>query len=60
MPPEISIHPALKALVTNLALGCVSANVTVEKHNKALWREIDQRLFYLTANIKPEQTNSIL
>src|SRR6476660_2284960 len=59
MPPEISIQPALKALVPNLALGCVSANVTVEKHNTALWHEIDQRLAYLTTNIEPEQTNSI-
>src|SRR5215467_15949625 len=59
MPREISIHPALKALVPNLALGCVAANVTVEKHNQALWREIDQHLAHLAANIKPEQTNSI-
>jgi DNA/RNA-binding domain of Phe-tRNA-synthetase-like protein len=59
MPPEISINPALKALVPNLALGCVSANVSVEKHNKALWHDIDQRLAHLTANIEPEQTNSI-
>src|SRR5215831_15496958 len=59
MPPEISINPALKALVPNLALGGVSANVTIEKHNKALWHEIDRRLAHLTTNIKPEQTNSI-
>src|SRR5689334_6224467 len=59
MLPEISIHPALKALVPKLALSCVSANVAVEKHNKALWQEIDQRLSHLTANIKPEETNSI-
>jgi DNA/RNA-binding domain of Phe-tRNA-synthetase-like protein len=59
MPPEIFIQPALKALVPNLALGCVSANVTVEPHNKVLWHEIDRRLAHLTANIKPEQTNSI-
>lgn len=59
MLPEISIQPALKALVPNLALGCVSADVTVEKHNQALWHEIDQHLAHLTANIQPEQTNSI-
>ena len=59
MLPEISIHPALKALVPNLALGCVSANVTVEKHNEALWHEIDQHLAHLSATIKPEQINSI-
>jgi len=59
MPREISIHPALKALVPNLALGCVTANVTVEKHNTALWHEIDQHLAHLTANIKPEQINTV-
>lgn len=59
MPLEISIHHALKALVPNLALGCVSANVTIEKHNEALWHEIDQHLAYLSATIKPEQINSI-
>ncbi|HVG89912.1 MAG TPA: phenylalanine--tRNA ligase beta subunit-related protein [Alphaproteobacteria bacterium] len=59
MLPEIFVHHALKALVPNLALGCISANVTVEKHNQPLWREIDQRLAHLTATIKPEQINSI-
>lgn len=57
--PEISIQPALKARVPDLALGCVSANVTVEKHSEALWREIDRHLSHLTATIKPEQINSI-
>jgi len=59
MPPEISIHPALKALVSDLALGCVSARVSVEKHNEALWREIDQHLAHVTATIKPEQINTV-
>lgn len=59
MLPEISIRPALKALVPDLALGSVSANVSVVKHNEALWREIDQHLTHLTATMKPEQTNSI-
>src|SRR5690242_20212512 len=59
MPCEISIQPALKARVPNLALGCVSTSVTVEKHNEALWIEIDHHLAHLTATIKPEQTNSI-
>ena len=57
--PEIYIQPALKALVPNLALGCVSAGVTVEKRNEALWREIDRHLAHLTATIKPEQTNTL-
>ncbi|HLK08852.1 MAG TPA: phenylalanine--tRNA ligase beta subunit-related protein [Candidatus Angelobacter sp.] len=57
--PEISIHPALKALVPNLGLGCISANVVVEKHNEALWREIDQHLTHLIATIKPEHINTV-
>ena len=59
MLPEISIHPALKACAPDLVLGCVSAQVSVEKHNEALWQEIDQHLAHLIASIKPEQTNSI-
>jgi DNA/RNA-binding domain of Phe-tRNA-synthetase-like protein len=57
--PDISIHHALKALVPDLALGCVSASVTVEQHNKPLWREIDQHLALLAATIKPEQINTL-
>jgi DNA/RNA-binding domain of Phe-tRNA-synthetase-like protein len=59
MLPEISIQPALKAFVLDLALGCLSANVRVEKHNEALWREIDQHLAHLIDTMKPEQTNTI-
>jgi DNA/RNA-binding domain of Phe-tRNA-synthetase-like protein len=59
MLPEISIHHALKASVPDLALGCLSANVRVEKHNEAFWREIDHHLARLIATIKPEQTNTI-
>ena len=59
MRPEISIHHALKVLAPRLALGCVSANVTVEKHNENLWCEINGHLGQLTSTIKPEQINSI-
>src|ERR1700739_4638213 len=59
MPPEISIQPALKALAPNLVLGCVSARVSVEKHNQTLWQEIDQHLTHLRAIIKPEQINTV-
>jgi DNA/RNA-binding domain of Phe-tRNA-synthetase-like protein len=59
MLPEIFIHPALKALAPDLTLGCIFANVTVEKHNEELWREIDKHLGHLIATIKPEQVNSI-
>ena len=59
MLPEISIHPTLKALVPNLALGCISANVVAEKHNEALWREIDQHLTHLIATIKSEQISTV-
>jgi DNA/RNA-binding domain of Phe-tRNA-synthetase-like protein len=57
--PEISIQPALKTLVPNLALGCVSAHVIVEEHNQALWQEIDQHLAHLAATIKSEQINTV-
>lgn len=59
MLPEISIQPTLKALVPNLALGCVSARVSIQKHNEALWLEIDQHLAHLAATIKPEQISTI-
>lgn len=59
MLPEISIHPALKALAPDLALSSISANVSVVKHSETLWLEIDRHLAHLTATIKPEQTNSI-
>jgi DNA/RNA-binding domain of Phe-tRNA-synthetase-like protein len=55
----LSITKELKAVVPNLALGCVSARVSVEKHNEALWREIDKHLAHLSATIKPEQINSM-
>jgi DNA/RNA-binding domain of Phe-tRNA-synthetase-like protein len=59
MPPETSIHPALKALAPDLVLGCISARVSVEKHNEALWREIDQHLAQLIATIKSEQISTV-
>lgn len=59
MLPEIFIQPALKALVPDLALGCISADVLVAKHNEALWREIDQHITHLPATVKPEQINSV-
>lgn len=59
MLPEISIQPTLKALVPNLALGCVSARVSIQKHNEALWLEIDQHLAHLAATIKPEQISTV-
>ena len=59
MLTEISIHPALKALAPDLVLGCISARVSVEKHNEALWREIGQHLTHLSSTSKPEQINSI-
>ena len=56
---EISIQHALKTLLPNLALGCISADVSVDKRNETLWREIDLHLVHLTSTIKPEQINSI-
>ncbi len=59
MLPEISICPALKTLAPDLVLGCLCADVKVEKHNEALWREIDQHLTRLIATIKPEQIGTV-
>ena len=56
---EISIQHALKTLLPNLALGCISADVSADKRNETLWREIDLHLVHLTSTIKPEQINSI-
>jgi DNA/RNA-binding domain of Phe-tRNA-synthetase-like protein len=55
----ISLHPELKRALPALALGCVSANVTLEKHNQDLWQEIDVSLARLNASYKTEQINSI-
>jgi DNA/RNA-binding domain of Phe-tRNA-synthetase-like protein len=56
---KIAIRADLNQAIPSLALGCVSANVTVEKQSEALWLEIDQHLSHLTASIKPDQINSI-
>lgn len=56
---SLFITRELKDAAPQLALGCVSARVSVEKHNEGLWREIDQHLADLSSTIKPEQINSI-
>ncbi|MBZ5505356.1 MAG: hypothetical protein LAO78_07705 [Acidobacteriia bacterium] len=56
---DLSIQPALKSVLPDLALGYISANVVVTKHNEALWNEINQHLAHLTSTIKPDQINSI-
>jgi DNA/RNA-binding domain of Phe-tRNA-synthetase-like protein len=56
---SVSIHTELQRALPALALGCVSADVTVQKNNKPLWREIDQHLAHLIAAIKPEQINTV-
>jgi len=55
----LAISPKLALAVPNLALGRISASVTVEKHNENLWHEINGHLSHLTSTIKPEQINSI-
>jgi DNA/RNA-binding domain of Phe-tRNA-synthetase-like protein len=55
----VAIKADLSQSAPNLALGCISANVTVEKHSQSLWQEIDHHLAHLTATIKPEQTNTL-
>ena len=55
----ISVQPSLRTVLPDFALGCISAGVVPERHNPALWREIDQRLRELTCEFKPDQINSI-
>lgn len=38
---EIRIDQELKAKSPDLILGCISADITYEKHNEALWEHID-------------------
>ena len=56
---SLYINSELKAVAPRLTLGCVSAHVSVQKHNEALWCEIDQHLAHLAATIKPEQINTV-
>ncbi|HEY2392655.1 MAG TPA: hypothetical protein VGK22_15885, partial [Candidatus Angelobacter sp.] len=46
-------------MIPALALGCITAEVIVEKHNEELWQEINRHLAHLTSTIKPEQIGSI-
>ncbi len=55
----ISIHPDLKRVLPELVLGCVSAQVKVDKHSESLWEEIGRHLAHLTARYKPDAVNSI-
>jgi DNA/RNA-binding domain of Phe-tRNA-synthetase-like protein len=55
----ISIHTQLTSIVPDLALGCVSARVTVTRHDDALWHEIDKELELLAKSCQPDQINSI-
>jgi DNA/RNA-binding domain of Phe-tRNA-synthetase-like protein len=54
-----SISSQLARAVPNLALGCISANVSVTKDDKDLWRDTNAHLVYLTSAIKPEQINTL-
>ena len=56
---KVAIKADLRQALPLLALGCVSATVTVEKHNGALWFEINQHLAHLAATIKLEQINTV-
>jgi hypothetical protein len=54
---EISIQAGLKTHLPDLALGCVSADIRMEKHSESLWRDIDKHLGHLAASINSEQIN---
>lgn len=55
MTIDVSFSTELKTCISKLALAAVSANVRVEKHNPALWQEMNLRVQHLTAIIKPDQ-----
>jgi DNA/RNA-binding domain of Phe-tRNA-synthetase-like protein len=56
----VSISADLKRVLPGLALGCVSAHVTVERHSDALWSDIDRHLAHLKTTHHPDQINSIV
>jgi DNA/RNA-binding domain of Phe-tRNA-synthetase-like protein len=37
----ITISPDLKAVIPNVVVGCITANVQVTEHDEGLWREIE-------------------
>lgn len=37
----LTISPDLKAILPNVAVGCITANVHVTEHDQSLWREIE-------------------
>jgi len=56
---SLSITKELKAVVPDLALGCVCATVAVKQHDEALWIEINHHLSSLAMKFKPEEINVI-
>ncbi|MGE5323502.1 MAG: B3/4 domain-containing protein [Actinomycetota bacterium] len=56
---SVAINSDLKHLLPELTLGCVQAQVKVEKHSEPLWREIDVYLVQLEANHKSGEIGAI-
>lgn len=56
---SVSINSDLKHILPELALGCVQAQVKVEKHSEPLWAEIERHVAQLAASVKPDSLNSI-
>src|SRR6516165_5233607 len=56
---DISIAKDLKAAFPTLALACVSAKVSVEKHNPALWDEVNRRAKHLTQEIHCDELSNL-
>jgi hypothetical protein len=38
---SVAISPDLKAIVPNVVVGCITANVRVTEHDNGLWEEIE-------------------
>lgn len=56
---SVAINFDLKRILPELTLGCVQAQVKVEKHSEPMWVEIDRHLGQLAAKFKPDSLNSI-
>lgn len=56
---KITIDNSLLALIPNITLGIVQAQVHVSKKNDSLWREIDQRVLQISSMYNIESLQNI-
>lgn len=56
---SVAINSDLKHILPELTLGCVQAQVQVEKHSEPLWQEIDVHLVQLASTHQNGEINTI-